>query len=192
MVAGICMNDYLILREDIKIGVEDNLIKIKATPVYGNEDTLVFISKSQAVILLLFDGTASVGGICEKVARLFNTDLEKGEYTILKTLELFSSLLTPLNGGIPKSNFNLIKAKNVMELADNKTVIFISHRLSTTKSAHRIFFFENGRITEEGTHDELMQTGGKYAQMFNLQASKYVDQDIYSTGETEPSYEYAG
>lgn len=110
MVTGICMNDYLILREDIKIEVEDNLIKIKATPVYGNEDTLVFISKSQAVILLLFDGTSSVGGICEKVASLFNTDLEKGEYTILKTLELFGSLLTPLNGGIPKSNFNQIKA----------------------------------------------------------------------------------
>lgn len=90
----------------------------------------------------------------------------------------------------PISEHNLYK--NVMELADNKTVIFISHRLSTTKSADRIFFFENGRITEEGTHDELMQTGGKYAQMFNLQASKYVDQDNYSTGETEPSYEYAG
>lgn len=98
MVTGICMNEYLILREDIKIEVEDNLIKIKATPVYGKEDTLVFISKSQAVILLLFDGTSSVGGICEKVASLFNTDLEKGEYTILKTLELFGSLLTPLNG----------------------------------------------------------------------------------------------
>ena len=57
-------------------------------------------------------------------------------------------------------------------LCDN-TVIFISHRLSTTKEAARIYMFENGEIIETGSHDELISLGGKYAEMFDLQASKY-------------------
>ena len=54
-----------------------------------------------------------------------------------------------------------------------RTVVFISHRLSTTRHADKIYMLENGRIIEEGTHDELMALNGKYAYMFNLQAEKY-------------------
>ncbi len=63
--------------------------------------------------------------------------------------------------------------KSIAEYADNKTVIFISHRLSTTRNADRIYMFDNGRIVECGTHDELIRANGKYAYMFNLQAEKY-------------------
>ncbi len=59
-------------------------------------------------------------------------------------------------------------------LAD-KTVIYISHRFSATKIADRIYFMEKGRIAEQGTHDELLLLGGKYADMFNLQAKYYRD-----------------
>lgn len=55
----------------------------------------------------------------------------------------------------------------------NKTVVFISHRLSTTVGADKIYVMENGEIAESGTHAELMEAGGKYAYMFNLQAKKY-------------------
>ena len=61
----------------------------------------------------------------------------------------------------------------IRELADGRTIIFISHRLSTTRMADRIYMMEDGRIAESGTHDELMQRKGKYAQMFSLQAEKY-------------------
>ncbi len=57
--------------------------------------------------------------------------------------------------------------------AADKTVIFISHRLSTTVMADVIYMLENGEIVESGSHDELMALGGKYAYMFNLQAEKY-------------------
>jgi ATP-binding cassette subfamily B protein len=64
----------------------------------------------------------------------------------------------------------------MIEAADNKTVIFISHRLSTTVNADRIYVMENGEIIESGSHEELMKLGGTYAYMFNLQAEKYKKQ----------------
>lgn len=71
----------------------------------------------------------------------------------------------------PVAEYNLNCA--MMEAAAHKTVIFISHRLSTTINADRIFVMENGRIIESGSHDELMKKNGTYAYMFNLQAEKY-------------------
>lgn len=59
-------------------------------------------------------------------------------------------------------------------LAD-KTVIYISHRFSASKIADRIYFMEKGQIAEQGTHDELILQGGKYADMFNIQAKYYRD-----------------
>ena len=55
-----------------------------------------------------------------------------------------------------------------------RIVIFISHRLSTTKIADRIFYIEDGEVIEQGSHNELMSLDGKYAEMFNVQAQKYT------------------
>ena len=59
------------------------------------------------------------------------------------------------------------------ELTAGKMALFISHRFSTVRSADRILVIENGKITEEGTHDELASLGGRYAEMFEMQASSY-------------------
>ncbi len=48
-----------------------------------------------------------------------------------------------------------------------------SHRLSTTRLADRIYMLENGRIIEEGSHNELLERKGKYAQMWKAQAGQY-------------------
>lgn len=63
--------------------------------------------------------------------------------------------------------------QNMMEIAMDRTVIFISHRLSTTVMADRIYMFEKGEIIEQGSHGELMELDGKYAEMFRKQAVNY-------------------
>ena len=74
----------------------------------------------------------------------------------------------------PISEYELNHA--MMTKATDKTIVFISHRLSTTRNADRIFMMEKGKIIESGTHDELMELNGKYAEMFNLQAEKYLEE----------------
>lgn len=60
------------------------------------------------------------------------------------------------------------------QLAAGRTAILISHRLSTVRMADRIIVLENGRIVEQGTHDELVRLNGSYARLFELQARSYT------------------
>jgi ATP-binding cassette subfamily B protein len=79
---------------------------------------------------------------------------------MFKPYELLENILVEIENGIKYG----IK---------DKTIIFISHRLSTTKMADKIFMFDNGRLTESGSHDDLLNLGGKYAEMYRMQAEKY-------------------
>lgn len=62
-----------------------------------------------------------------------------------------------------------------LALVESKTSIFISHRLSSTKLCDRIVLFKDGSIEETGTHNELLQKGGLYAELFRMQAQFYFD-----------------
>jgi ATP-binding cassette subfamily B protein len=59
------------------------------------------------------------------------------------------------------------------ELTKGKMSLLISHRFSTVRMADRILVLENGRIAEQGQHDDLVRDRGRYAQMFELQAASY-------------------
>ena len=63
------------------------------------------------------------------------------------------------------------------EMVKGKTAIFISHRLSSTRFCDKIVMFEDGRITEEGTHEQLIKANGKYRNMFQVQAQYYKDKE---------------
>ena len=107
------------------------------------------------------NGAVFSGGEAQKVAiaRVF-----AGNPQVL-ILDEPSSALDPL------SEYHV--NHSMLEAAADKTVIFISHRLSTTKAADTIFMMEHGRIIERGSHDELMALNGKYAEMFRLQSKNY-------------------
>ncbi len=66
---------------------------------------------------------------------------------------------------------------NMLALGRDKTIIFISHRLTTTVNADYIYLFEHGKIIEQGTHLELMKLDGKYKEMFTSQSKKYLGGD---------------
>ncbi len=63
--------------------------------------------------------------------------------------------------------------KKFRQLAEDQTAIIISHRFSTVRMADRIYVLENGKISESGTHDELIRHDGTYARMFETQAQYY-------------------
>ena len=67
---------------------------------------------------------------------------------------------------------------NYAGFSKGKASIFISHRLASTRFCDRIIMLEKGQIIETGTHAELMQAGGKYAELYELQSSYYNDKEV--------------
>ena len=65
--------------------------------------------------------------------------------------------------------------ERIRELAAGRSVLLISHRFSSVRDADRIFVLRHGELIEQGDHAELMRLGGLYAELFELQASAYVD-----------------
>ena len=108
-------------------------------------------------------GTNLSGGESQKIAisRVFAKD-----YPIV-IMDEPSSALDPM------AEYNL--NQSILESTEEKTVIFISHRLSTTRIADKIYMFDTGALIEEGSHEELITMNGKYAEMFRVQSEKYRD-----------------
>ena len=64
------------------------------------------------------------------------------------------------------------------EVIGDKTAIYVSHRLASTRFCDMIAYFEKGKIIEYGTHDELLAKSGEYANMFNIQSQYYQDKEV--------------
>lgn len=107
------------------------------------------------------DGAGLSGGENQKVsaARLFARDFQ------IAILDEPSSALDPI------AEYKMYE--NLINVTQNKTVIYISHRLSSAVLSDRIFVLGNGTILESGSHSELMAQNGEYSKMFILQASSY-------------------
>ena len=68
--------------------------------------------------------------------------------------------------------------ENMMRATEGRSVIFISHRLSSAVLADRVLLMDNGTIIESGTHQELLSQNGKYAEMFKRQAENYLGSEV--------------
>ncbi len=107
------------------------------------------------------EGTGLSGGEAQKIALARVLYADAG----VIILDEPSSALDP----IAEYELN----KTVTQLAGEKTVIIISHRLSTTRFVDKIYMLEDGRVVEQGNHNTLLAQKGKYAEMFARQAEKY-------------------
>lgn len=63
--------------------------------------------------------------------------------------------------------------KNILDVTNSATTIMVAHRLSTVRDFDMIYYMENGRIIESGTHNQLIEFQGKYCEMFKTQGEKY-------------------
>lgn len=110
------------------------------------------------------EGFVCSGGQAQKIAiaRVFAKNPD------VVILDEPSSALDPI------AEYNMYH--NMMEASEGKTVFFISHRMSSARIADRVLFLEHGHIVEEGTHQELLEKNGRYAEMFRLQAQNYQDE----------------
>ncbi len=112
------------------------------------------------------DGAVLSGGECQKIAiaRVFAKDCG------IAILDEPSSALDPI------AEYKM--HESLLKVCENKAVVFISHRLSSAVLADKIYMLEHGRIIESGSHRELMEKNGKYAEMFRFQAENYVEGEV--------------
>lgn len=122
------------------------------------------------------EGVNLSGGELQKIAiaRVFAKD------TDVVILDEPTSALDPI------AEYNLYQ--NIVEQCAEQTIIFISHRLSSAAIADHIYLFDDGKIVEHGSHQQLMQQNGLYSEMFMKQAEKYIESDELTAAYTlQPS-----
>ena len=168
---GVIFQDFMryemTARENIAVGqiaARDNLRMLKAAAVKSMANEVIERlphDYDQMLGRRFESGVDLSGGEWQKVA-LARAYLRDAQVLILDE---------PTAALDARSEFEVFK--RFAELTSGKTALFISHRFSTVRMADRIVLLENGRIAEDGSHDELSRLGGKYAEMFELQAASY-------------------
>ena len=107
------------------------------------------------------------------------TDLSKGQHQRLAVARMFyrNAAITILDE--PTASIDAVTEEKIFTSLENnmhgKTVILITHRFSTVRNADKILMLEHGRIIEQGSHEELMKLNKKYAELYTMQAKRYLD-----------------
>lgn len=174
---GLCFQDYRIyamtIAENIlmrKISGDDDITKIekvlKQVGLYEKIKKLPNYLDTMLTREFDSEGIFLSGGETQKLvlARALASDAQ------ILILDEPSSALDP----IAEYEINKI----ILEAVPNKTVILISHRLSTTVNADMIYYIKNGELSERGNHKELMALDREYAKMFNVQAERYREERL--------------
>ena len=121
-------------------------------------------------------------GISTHLTREFNdagTNLSGGESQKVAIARVFARKYPIVIMDEPSSALDPVAEyklnQSILHETKEKTVIFISHRLSTTRIADKIYMFDKGCLIEEGSHEELLARDGKYAEMFRVQSKNYQE-----------------
>lgn len=130
-----------------------------------------------------------VDGLCEKentqLYRIFDengVEFSGGEMqrlAISRAIYKDSPILVldePTSALDPKAEYEIYSS--FQKISNNRTAVYISHRMSSTKFSDKIAVFKDGEISEYGTHDELMGSNGLYSELYSLQSSLYKKQTI--------------
>lgn len=146
-----------ISEQDIKQAVEG----MKNSGIYDKVMSLP--NTTDTILTKEFDpnGTVLSGGEYQKIAiaRVFTKPCQ------IVILDEPSSALDPI------AEYKMYEA--MMKTCENKSMLYISHRLSSAVLADTVYMLENGKIAEHGSHTELLAKNGKYADMWNKQAEQY-------------------
>lgn len=109
-------------------------------------------------------------------------DLSGGQWQRIAIARAFMGDKPVLILDEPTSQLDPVAESNLYsefaEMAKNKTAIFITHRLASTMITDKIYVIAEGKVQESGTHEELMQAGGLYAQMFEAQKQWYQKGEV--------------
>lgn len=84
----------------------------------------------------------------------------------------------------PRAEYELFS--QMRALTKGRSVLLVSHRFSSVRSANRIYVLQSGRVIESGTHAQLMALGGTYAELFTLQAAAYLGEEVHVRDATLP------
>ena len=152
---------------------EEKLIAQQALIQSGAWDKIKTLPNGADTVLTReFDekGAGLSGGEQQKTAtaRLFARDFD------VAILDEPSSALDPI------AEYKMYE--NLIKVTKDKSVIYISHRLSSAVLSDKIFVLDGGKVIEEGNHAELMALGGEYSHMFTLQASRYTGEEVSDVG----------
>lgn len=106
-------------------------------------------------------------------------DLSKGQHQRLAVARMFyrNAPITIMDE--PTASIDAVTEEKIFSSleknTEGKTVILITHRFSTVKNADKILLLEHGKIAESGSHRQLMQLAGKYAELYTMQAKRYLE-----------------
>jgi ABC-type multidrug transport system fused ATPase/permease subunit len=112
-------------------------------------------------------------------------DLSKGQHQRLAVARMFyrNAPITILDE--PTASIDAVTEEKIFtsleKHMEGKTVILITHRFSTVKNADKILMMEHGTIIEQGSHRQLMNKGGQYAELYNMQAKRYLEAEEKET-----------